>query len=197
MKGLLLQLRKPELQDVSVLVAWFEDPVFREQVFDLQGEDAQAKACFLLNANAKDSTRTLTLLACNEKNEPVGLILYQNVNWKHRNVEMNNAIGYAQHRYGVYGADLYLLGLTYAFLVLNMRKVFGYTYAGNQAAWKLNQYAAKLSGVLPNHLYKGNRYVDVAVFSILKCDFKLFLQTQADGITKRFIRSGMFADLLA
>lgn len=196
MKGLVLTLRKPEIADVPVMAEWFGDPVFREQVFDLQDEDPQEKAFSLLNHNAKDSTFTLTLLACHEK-EPVGLILYQHLNWKHRNVEMNNAIGYAHHRQGIYGADLYLLGLAYAFSVLNMHNVFGYTYAENPAAWKLNAYAATMCGVLPRHLYKDNRYVDVGVFSILKEDFKSFLKAHQQDLIHRFLRSGMFDGVLA
>ena len=196
MKGLFLNLRKPEISDIDILTEWFQDPVFIENVFDLQDQDPKKKAFSLLNQNAKDTTQILTLIAENHQKEPIGLILYQNLNWKHRNIEMNNAIGHPKHRQSLYGADLYLLGLTYAFLTLNMHKVFGYTYHSNTSAKKLNQYAAKVSGILPEHIFNNGRYVDLVVFSILMRHFVDFLNQNEQGIIRKFVKCGMFNGLI-
>lgn len=198
MKGLLLSLRKPEQQDIAILIQWLQDEGFVQNLYGMpyqtQG-DVIKKVHGMLNQNAKDTTQTLTLLAENQKKEPIGLIIFQNLNWKNRNVEMNNAIGNAQYRQGLYGADLYLLGLTYAFTHLNLHKVFGYTYSSNTSAQKLNQFAAKVSGVLRKHVYKTGQFQDMVVFSILKRHFQEFLDTHKNGIAKKFIQSGMFQGL--
>ena len=196
MKGLFLNLRKPELKDMPTLVSWFRDPEFTENVFEIPENDCESYVFSLLNQNAKDTTRSLTLIAENPRREPIGLILYQNLDWKNRNIEMNNAIGNFKNRHALYGADLYLLGLTYAFTVLNMHKVYGYTHDSNVSAKKLNQFAAKTCGVLSQHIFRKGVYLDVVVFSILKRDFVSFLESQDAGVIRKFIRSGMFVELI-
>ena len=198
MRGLLLTLRKPEEADIPVLANWLQDEEFIRNLYGFPYQthsDVTKKAFSMLNQNAKDTTSSLTLLAENSKKEPIGLVLYQALDWKHRNVEMNNAIGHATHRQSLYGPDLYLLGLAYAFAELNLHKVFGYTYPTNTPAQKLNQFAAKTSGILRSHIYQDGRYQDMVVFSILKRDFRSFLECNRQGIVRKFIQCGMFKGL--
>jgi len=197
LKGLFLQLRKPEIGDVPILAEWFQDPEFRQNLFEVQDEKYEKKAFDLLNQNAKDSTQTLALIAENTGREPIGLILYQNLNWRNRNVEMNNAIGHPDHRQHLYGPDLYLLGLAYAFTTLNLHKVFGYTYHTNASAKKLNNFAAKTSGVLPKHILQNGNYIDLVVFSVLKSEFVSFLRENRQGKIEKFLKTGIFEELMA
>lgn len=196
MKGLFLNLRKPELKDMSILESWFRDSEFTDNLYEIPNNDYENYIFSLLNQNAKDTTRSLTLIAENSRRKPIGLILYQNLDWKNRNIEMNNAIGNFKDRHALYGADLYLLGLTYAFATLNMHKVFGYTYDTNTAAKKMHQFAAETCGVLWQHMWRKGMYLDVVVFSVLKRDFVAFLESQEAGIIRKFVRCGMFVELI-
>lgn len=200
MNGLLLKIRKPEQQDIPIMTEWFNDPQFIDHLYGTPHQtnpDVIKRIHGILNQNAKDTTQNITLIAEKFNNEPVGLLMFHNLNWKHRNVEMNNAIGSHTYRQLLYGADLYLLGLSYAFSELNLHKVYGYTYATNSSAYKLNHVAATLDGTLKNHVYRKGSYQDVVVFSILRRHFQEFLTTHQNGIVKKFVRTGMFSPLLS
>ena len=195
LKGLLLQLRKPEQSDLKLITDWFQDPGFVENLYELEPGAHQEKVVDLLKQNAKDSTSVLTLLAETKGKDPLGLLLFQNLNWKNRTIEMNTVIGNPKYRQGLYGADLYLLGLTYAFSVLNMHQVFGYVYAGNTTAQKLSQFSAKICGILPQHYWRDGDYVDVIVYSILKQDFVKQLNRPEKSLLSKFMQTGMFGGL--
>jgi len=198
MNGLFLKLSKPEEADVSIIATWLKDESFVQNLYGMpyqSDSDVTQEAIRMLNQNAKDTASSITLIAKTFKNEPIGLIMYQNLSWKHRNIEMNNAIGNPEQRSGFYGADLYLLGLIYAFSELNLHKVFGYTYEDNETAQKLNQSAAKISGILRKQIYRDGQFKDIVVFSILKKDFQDFLITNQHHRLRKFVQSGMFQSM--
>lgn len=196
MKGLVLTLRKPEISDIPILTKWFQDPNFGQYLFEIAEGQHTATAMSLLNQNAKDSSTQITMIAENDAKEPIGLLLYKNISWKHRNAEINTLIGDTKNRSGIYGPDLYLLGITYAFSGLNLHKVFGYTYATNKAAMTLTQNIAKTSGILYDHLKRDDTYINTTVFSILKKDFRVFLKDNNNPIFRKFIKTGVFERLL-
>jgi RimJ/RimL family protein N-acetyltransferase len=196
MKGLVLTLRKPELTDVPIITQWFQDPSFGEYLFDIPDGQHHTTVMSLLNHNAKDTSTQITMIAENDAKEPIGLLFYKNISWKHRNAEINTLIGDTKHRSGIYGPDLYLLGITYAFSGLNLHKVFGYTYMTNKAAMTLTQNIAKTSGILYEHIRRDGVYINTTVFSILKKDFRVFLKDNNNPIFRKFIKTGVFEQLL-
>lgn len=194
-QGLFLKLQKPEESDVPIIANWLKDDGFVQNLYGLpyqSNTNVTKQALLMLNQNAKDTTSSYTLIAKTQTGEPIGLVMYQNLSWKHRNVEMNNAIGNPDQRSGFYGADLYLLGLIYAFNSLNLHKVFGYTYADNIAAKKLNQSAGKISGILKQHIFRDGQFKDILVFSIFKKDFQDYLVLNQHTKLRKFVQCGMF-----
>lgn len=192
MKGTLLSLRKPEVTDLPLMTAWLQEPDFSDYLFKVPENQHEATALSLLTQNAKDSSTQLTLLAETKANTAIGLLFYKNINWKHRHAELNTLIGDPKNRGLLYGAELYLLGLGYAFFILNLHKVFGYTYATNTAAVKLNRILATPSGVLKKHTYHRGTYVDTYIFSMTRNQFMTLIKNPSTSMMCKFIETGMF-----
>ncbi len=196
--GLLLSLRKPEKEDMPIMIEWLSDEVFLKNLFGspLDSEKNRFnKVHDFLNQNAKDFSSNMTLLVVDNKTEvPVGILLFNNINWKHRNVELNTAIGESKYRRAFYSIDLYILGLMYGFFELNLHKVFGYTHATNENAIKMNSFGGKVNGMLRKHIYKDGQYVDVVTYSIIKSEFITFINNQKNKLLKKHYKKGVFND---
>jgi diamine N-acetyltransferase len=190
-KGPRLYVRKPEETDISIITNWLADPAFIRNLYgSLQQseEDRILNVHTMLQQNAKDSSLHLSLIACKHDNSPIGLIQFKNINWKHRTVEMNAAIGNPSNRYLLFGLELYVLALLTAFNELNLHKVFGYTYAHNVKAMRLNSLGAEREGVLREHLYQDGAFHDVIINAIFKDQFEDFIQAQKNSLLKRYFQ---------
>jgi RimJ/RimL family protein N-acetyltransferase len=190
-KGPRLYVRKPEETDISIIANWLADPAFIRNLYgSLQQseEDRILNVHTMLQQNAKDSSLHLSLIACKHDNSPIGLIQFKNINWKHRTVEMNAAIGHPSNRDFVYGPELYFLALLTAFNELNLHKVFGYTYEHNTKAIRLNNFGAEQEGILREHLYQDGVFHDVIIYAIFKDQFEDFIQAQKNSLLKRYFQ---------
>jgi RimJ/RimL family protein N-acetyltransferase len=194
--GLILTLRKPEKEDMAVMTSWLGDELFLKNLYGSPIDSYQNRFQTVhrfLNQNAKDFSNHITLIAVDKaKQMPIGLLMLNHINWKHRNAEMNAAIGDPKFRNAIYGGDLYLLGLLISFFELNLHKVFGYTYSSNEAALKLNNFGGKVNGILKKHVYRDGKFTDIITHSILKREFLSFLDSQKDKILRKHTKKGIF-----
>ena len=195
-KGLLLTLRKPEQDDMHLMTQWLSDELFLKNLYGSPLDSYQTryqKVHTFLNQNAKDFSSHITLIAVDHHSQtPIGLLMFNHINWKHRNTEMNAAIGDPKFRNALYGIDLYLLGLMYSFFELNLHKIFGYTYESNASALKLNGFGGKVNGILKKHVFKNGKYSDVVTHSILKTEFISFVHEQKEKIFRKHTKKGIF-----
>lgn len=194
--GLILMLRKPEKEDMSVITTWLGDELFLKNLYGSPIDSYQnrfQRVHQFLNENAKDFSKNITLIAVDKiKQLPVGLLMFNHINWKHRNAEMNAAIGDPKFRNAIYGVDLYLLGLLISFFELNLHKIFGYTYTSNEAALKLNNFGGKVNGTLKKHVYRNGKFIDIVTHSILKKEFLSFIDEQKDKLLRKHTKRGVF-----
>ncbi|RAP31302.1 hypothetical protein DID76_03055 [Candidatus Marinamargulisbacteria bacterium SCGC AG-414-C22] len=199
-KGLLLSVRKPEQDDMSIITQWLSDELFLKNLYGSPIDSYQnrfQKVNTFLNQNAKDFSNNITLMAVDQNSKtPIGLLMLNHINWKHRNAEMNAAIGETKFRNAFYGGDLYLMGLLFSFFELNLHKIFGYTYSSNEAALKLNSFGGKVNGTLRKHVYKSGSFVDIVTHSILKKEFLNFIDEQKDKLLRKHIKKGVFDDFI-
>jgi len=197
-RGLYLELRKPEKEDIDLMVQWAGEPVFMTNLYGSPFENVSSRyqhAHSLLSENAKDFSTTKTLISRDlVSGQSMGLLMFNHIHWKHRHVEMNTFLGDVACRSGMHGFELYLLGLIYCFFELNMHKVFGYTYNSNTAALKLNRFGGKVTGTLRQHHYREGNYVDVVTHSILKREFLVFVERERDKLLSRYARKGIWRE---
>ena len=199
--GRYLCLRKPEEGDIWVMSRWLRDTDFLLNISGLPAP-LQCDAAFLdaarrmLVENAKDMTTRVTFVAETTQSVPVGLVMFNSLNWKHRAVEMHLGIGEAAYRGKVYGGELYLLGLLHLFFGLNLRVVLGYVYEGNEHALQLNRYVAKCAGVLRQHIFRNGAYRDMLVFTLTRADFFQFLATHREGLLKKYYQYGFIPSII-
>jgi len=84
--GLILDLRKPELDDLDILTHWIGSPDFVKQVAGTPSESndgARAMAERIVQNNADDQCLNRAFLAVDRQDEtPIGLVLICNIDWK-------------------------------------------------------------------------------------------------------------------
>lgn len=195
-KGLFINLRKPEEVDIPIIATWLKDQAFLSNLYGtpLQSEKAAAAETFsMLQQNAEDMTKTLTLLAAKTDGEPVGFTSFNNINWKDGLAEFNIVIGNKSNRNFFYGPELGFLSLLYAFHELNLHKVFAYVYDHNQPAMKLTKFVGVDEGILRKHIYRDGHYVDLTISAVFAEDFERFIAEQRIGILRKYFQRGLLS----
>lgn len=193
-QGIWLALQKPEKEDIPVMLNWLKDPAFIENIYGsplAAPSQTISNIHRMLNDNARDVTGSLTLIGYRYDGVPIGLFMFNNINWKNRSAELNAAIGSIEHRSAIYGGELYLLGLLVAFQELNLEKIYGYVYESNESSFRLSSFAGKKEGVLRKHFYRKGDYIDVTVFSLLRQEFEDFIEKGRKSILRRHHESGL------
>lgn len=193
--GLLLTVRKPEKEDLDAITQWLTDPIFLSN-FDGSPLDTYqtrlSQVQQFLNQNAKDFSSHVTLIAIDKKSqEPIGLVMLNNINWKHRNAEITIMIGGEKFRTSYYRVDIHLMGLVYAFYELNLHKVFGYAYEEKDEYLRLNDFGGKLNGVLRKHIYRNGKFLNLVAHSITEPEFKVFVESQKKNLLKKHVKKGV------
>jgi len=193
--GLLLTIRKPEEGDLETITQWLADPLFLSTFYGSPLDTYQTRLSQVkefLNQNAKDFSSNVTLIAIDKKSdEPVGLIMFNNINWKHRHAEVSMVIGAEKFRGSYYGVDIHLMGLVYAFYELNLHKVFGYAYESKVEDLKLHDFGGKVNGVLRKHVYRNGKFLNLVAHSVTETEFKTFVGSQKKKLLKNHMKKGV------
>lgn len=108
-----------------------------------------------------------------ESDRPVGMISLIDIDARNQKCEIGRVlIGNAEDRKKGYGKHLIFLVLEYAFLHLNMRKVYLEVFAENDRAVRFYQKSGfKEDGLFQEHIYKNGKFKDVIHMSLFKKDF--------------------------
>ena len=104
---------------------------------------------------------------------PVGMIALVGIDARSQKCEMGRVlIGKAEDRKSGLGGGMIRLLLRYAFLHLNMRKVYCEVFADNENAIRFyKKHGFKEDGLFKEHVYKNGEFKDVLHMSIFKKDY--------------------------
>ena len=197
--GRKIQLRKPEESDVVKLINWFQDPLFIKYLYGSQLQsmnELNQHAYQILNQNAKDTSAGLTLLMESKEQEAFGLIMFNHINWKDRNAELNIAIGEPQFRNSFNGIEAFILALIVGFCELNLHKIYGYVYHNNANSKHIVERAGVYEGTLRKHYYRDGEFVDLKVYSFFSAQFKDLLLNLKDNVLKKTFQQGYLNEYL-
>ena len=121
--------------------------------------------------NILNKKNELNLIAYEkENNRPVGMISLIDIDQRNQKCEIGRVlIGNAEDRKKGYGKHLLSLVLEYAFLHLNMRKVYLEVFADNASAVRFYEKAGFIQdGRFVKHIYKNGTFKDVLHMSLFK-----------------------------
>lgn len=121
--------------------------------------------------NVLNKKNELNLIAYEkENNRPVGMISLIDIDQRNQKCEIGRVlIGNAEDRKKGYGKHLLSLVLEYAFLHLNMRKVYLEVFAENSSAVRFYEKVGFIQdGRFVRHIYKNGTFKDVLHMSLFK-----------------------------
>jgi RimJ/RimL family protein N-acetyltransferase len=171
--GKTVYLRPAEPDDLKLTYQWFlkADPQSQScrQIILATPSQAAEKA----QSKEPSANRGEFIIVTIEENQPVGKVVYFELNMLNRSAELGYIVDPAEQGNGYAGEGLRLL-INYLFNQLNLNKVYAQTATFNKPSVKLlESLDFKLDGTLrQHHFYKGDLYDDL-VFSLLKfeCSF--------------------------
>lgn len=188
-EGRYIVLRKMEEKDLPILTQWFGDEEFhlylqgnpltsnneiKKQVSDLSGNDK-----YIYGSE-------INLIINTHLGEGIGLVRFQNINWKSRNLAFSIFIGHKKYQNHIYGADILLAAMCFSFNELNMHKILGNIYEFNDRSIRIAERGgAQREAVLRKHTYKDGRYYDMYVYGLIRSEFKDILKEAEKTFLRR------------
>jgi RimJ/RimL family protein N-acetyltransferase len=171
-KGDRIYLRLMEISDIPYKVAWINDEEVRKTLnFEfpisvISTEQWLRNIC--QKANRKD------FIVCDVKtNIPIGYVGLLNIDLKNKKAESYLGIGNKEYWGKGYGYEIKFELLKYAFISLNLNKIYSYHHEDNYSMIKINEkLGGKIEGLFREDIFLPNGIVkNKVVMSILKREF--------------------------
>ncbi|MDD1780581.1 GNAT family N-acetyltransferase [Enterovibrio sp. ZSDZ35] len=195
-RGIYCALRRPNLEDLDTIAGWLEDPYLNSTVFDgsnfTNGAQDQAMTWLEQNAAVYGGDNLLGLVCSVKSGKPIGMVWFNNIDWKSRTADLRYLVGEAEYRTSVFGPEIALLSLQMAFHVMNLHKVYGYVLSGNEDSIRLAEFGGIKEGVLKNYVPVEDGWNDYHLYAMFSDDFQALLQEHKDGVLRRHFRAGIF-----
>lgn len=195
-RGIYCALRRPNLEDLDTIARWLDDPYLNSTVFDgstfVNGAKGQAMTWLEQNAAVYGSDNLLGLVCSAKSSKPIGLVWFNNIDWKSRTADLRYLVGEEEYRTSVFGPEIALLSLQMAFNVMNLHKVYGYVLSGNEDSIRLAEFGGTKEGVLKNYVPVKDGWNDYHLYAMFSDDFRAFLLKHKDGVLRRHFRDGLF-----
>jgi len=143
--------------DKNIMDFWLEEPYFSlEKIENIFKKDAESKRNFIVT---------------NDKDEQIGLVGLYNIDFRHLHAEFAIAFDPLQQGKGLATRASKLL-LDYAFLTLNLRKVYLIVLTSNEKAIHIyEKLGFQTEGVLKKHFYVNGKYEDGLMMGIFQDDY--------------------------
>ncbi|MEW6680507.1 MAG: GNAT family protein [bacterium] len=170
-KGKRIILRRASKIDIPKILQWEAN----YEIFHLIGMPKLTSPEALeeeINQVSISPNRLLFIIET-ENGSPIGYLSLWNIRWKDRNAYLELVIGEKEYWNKIYGANVYLLILEYAFNVLNLHKIYGEVVEYNKRHIRLIENGgAKKEGVLKEHIFKDGKYYDMYIYGFFKRDYE-------------------------
>lgn len=170
-----LRLRALKVEDLKFLNEWRND---LENKIMAQGHRLPVSLIQDENwLNSKmgntHSSEVFFMLETHEGKSPIGLIQLNNIDYVSGTAIWGFIIGDKAMRGKGYSREAALLLFDFAFNVLNLRKIIGYTIAFNEATFNMlkNIGVIHMEGRLKKHYYVNGKYHDVLISSVFRDDY--------------------------
>ena len=166
-----MKLRELKEKDIDGMLSWMHSEESKE-IFE-KDFNKYTREDVLNFIKTKNTKNNINFACVNEKDEYLGTVSLKNINYDKLDAEF--AISFTKEAQGT-GAASFATNeiLKIAFNELKLEKVYLCVLESNKRAiafYKKNNF--KEEGVSKNHLKRGNKYIDLLWFSILKKEFNI------------------------
>ena len=167
-------LRAVTRKDLELLLRWKND----SEIEYLSGEDwdfplSMERQEIWYEEYLKDSKNIRFMLDVIKDKKTVGYTGFWNLDWKNRKAHTGLVIGDRSARGKGYGVEAIFTIMEYAFLELNLHRLYGKIAEYNTASYKVyvEKCGWKKEGVLEDDFYRRGKYYNTIKVAILKPEF--------------------------
>jgi RimJ/RimL family protein N-acetyltransferase len=170
-----IRLRRPEREDLPRFRDWLNDPQVRRHLalvypMGLSHEEQWWEDQLRLEPAAQ----AYVIEARREPAEwaSIGVVGFHGLDWRNRSVECGLFIGERAVWDAGYGTDTMRTVARFAFLELNLNRIFLKVYEDNERAIRCYQKVGfQIEGRLRQDCYQDGRYLDTVVMGLLRHEF--------------------------
>ena len=169
--GSMIRLRPVEREDLPIIAKWRTSPEVYEYLFEQDPiSQERQERWFEQIENSRDRYQFVIETL---EGSPIGLVSLFDLDLRNGRAEWGFYIGDMRYRMGGYAVEAELLLLRYAFLYLNLHRVYCQSFAFNQKVLELHKRFGFLEeGRLREHVYHNGRYEDVVIMGVTKEEFQ-------------------------
>lgn len=196
LRGLMVNIRKPEIEDVACIARWLSSDAYinnfsRRHGMKLSFYTEQAEE--MLQSNANDfSPSKCFLIEDRFSGLPVALATLCKIDFRNRHAEYAYIIGESHYREKMIAGDLNIILYNHFFNNLNLNKVYGFVVSGNISSYRIHDFGGSHDGTLKMHRFtESSLAADVDIFSITKTEFSVFIKKYANTLLKKHIDRGL------
>ena len=167
-------LRAFELEDYKISTLWRNN---REITSSLGGNyyyvSSEREKKWIENSIYNDKNNIRLAICLKEKNNYIGNVNLNNIDWINRNAEFSIFIGEKNEWGKGYAQEATKLMLNFGFRQRNLNRIYLTVLENNNPAISLyNKIGFKKEGVFREMLFKDNKYYNLIIMSILKNEFE-------------------------
>ena len=198
--GLVVNIRKPEISDTSTISMWLASSEYLENVGgrpDMPQKFYENQVRDMLQENANDYSNKKFFVAVDRASgNTIALAILSKIDWRNRHAEFTYIIGDENFKMSLVSGDVNIILYNFFFHNMNMHKIYGYVFAPNARAHRLNSFGGRLDGVLKKHKLAAGHATDMHVYSLTKTEFNIFVNKYADSLLKRHVSRGLIKCLV-
>lgn len=165
-----IKLMPLENGDIGLVREWRNNPAIWRwcRQNDLVSDKMQAR---WFDAQDSDPTMHMYMITTNEGHK-CGVCGLTSHDRNHRRAEFSIYIAPSRHNQGLGKKALKTL-ISHGFHNLNLHSIWGETFDGNHAAKMFEGLGMALSGILKDSYFKGGKYINSYLYSILESEWKI------------------------
>lgn len=170
--GNIVTLRAIEEEDLSLLKDMINDPEIEKMVGGYSFPTSQTQQKLWFNATSTDPNNLRLIIETDSGS--VGLVNIINIDWKNRSAFHGIKIASNNNRCKGIGTDAVMTIMKYVFEELQLNRLESSIIEYNEPSRKLycEKCGWKIEGIKRKSVFKGNKYNDELIISILKEDYE-------------------------
>jgi len=163
-----VRIRAIELDDLEKITEWRNTTEIMEYFYEKEPLSLEMQRRWFERYLSRPEKERYYLIETLCGDRPIGTVSLYNIDWRNRHCEFGRFFLCADDLRGKgYGKEALELILDFGFNHLNMAKIYCTTYLDNHRALSLYESVGfRRDGVLRQHIFRGGKYIDIALLSI-------------------------------
>lgn len=170
-RGKSITLHKPTLEDMPLLHKWRNNPDHRKYYREYRESTLDDQISWYNNILLKDPTWHHFVVKPLEKDKVIGVVFLNHIHPVYKTGEFGITLGDPEYRGKGYGKDMLITLIKYGFEELNLNRIWCEVYSNNNSIHLYRKIGFKDEGILRQHVFKENTYLDSHILGMLKSEY--------------------------